>query len=216
MKSLRTIPYRAWLLLVIVALVIVLGINPIDRRDYILEHAPTAALLIYLIIFDRKCPISNIAASLMFWFLTLHAIGAHYLYSNVPYDDWLRAIIGTDTHAMFGFERNHYDRLVHFSFGVLMTYPMREVLSRYLVLGPVSGLVVAVTFLAVGSKIYELAEWLIAVVMAPEAAERYNGQQGDMFDAQKDMGLALVGSIISALIIGATERFQWRPQPRPI
>ena len=209
--SLRSIPYRGWLFLIIVAVVVLLGIDPYHHGDYLLEHSPTLALLIYLSFFDRKWTLSNTSATLIFIFLLLHALGAHYLYSRVPYDAWVRGIFGTDITTTFGFERNHYDRLVHFCFGILMVYPMREVVSKYLRLGPIAGLVIAVAFLAVGSKLYELAEWLIALLMDPEAAERYNGQQGDMFDAHKDMALALTGSLISATYLALREKR--RPTP---
>lgn len=202
MSILRAIPYRAWLLLIIVATVIALGIHPHDQSDYLLEHSLTAAFLLYLVIIDRSKKISNASATLIFLFLMLHAVGAHYLYSNVPYDRWLRAVTGTDLETLFNFQRNHYDRFVHFCFGVLMVYPMREVLARHFRFGHVSGLVAAVAFLAVFSKLYELGEWMLAELMSEENAEQYNGQQGDVFDPQKDMALALAGSIISACVIG--------------
>jgi putative membrane protein len=202
----RSIPYRAWLLIIFVVVVVVLGIDPYHHGDYLLEHSPTLALLIFLYFFDRRWTLSSTSATLIFIFLLMHALGAHYLYSRVPYDEWMRSLFSTDISTLFGFERNHYDRLVHLCFGLIMVYPMREVVMRYFRLGPIAGLVIAVAFLAVGSKLYELGEWLIALLMDPEAAERYNGQQGDLFDAHKDMALALTGSLISAAYLGVREK----------
>jgi putative membrane protein len=192
---------------VLIALLVLLGIDPTNRWDYLLEHVPTVALFIFLILFDRQvAPLSNCAATLIFVFLVMHVFGSHYLYSNVPYDAWTESVFGTSISSTFEFERNHYDRLVHFMFGILLVFPMREILTRYLNLKPVAGLVVAVTFLAVFSKLYELVEWGLAMVMSPEAAERYNGQQGDVFDAHKDMALAFAGSVFSAIAIWVSSK----------
>src|SRR6266481_1621475 len=67
---------------------------------------------------------------LIFVFLSLHLIGAHYTYSLVPYDDWFRAVTGSSPNQLLGWERNNYDRVVHFSYGLLLAYPVREVFLR--------------------------------------------------------------------------------------
>ena len=97
--------------------------------------------------------------------------------------------------------KTHYDRLVHFAHGLLLLQPMCELVKRWMPISGVRAIVVAGAFLAVLSTVYELIEWLIAVVMDPEAAERYNGQQGDLFDAQKDMALALLGTWLAGLAL---------------
>src|SRR6185295_762024 len=111
--------------------------------------------------------------------------GAHYLYSNVPYDDWSQRWLGIDITRSLGWKRNNYDRLVHFSHGLLLMPAMRELVERWVGVRGMKAIVIAVAFTAVLSMTYELLEWLIAVFMSPEAADKYNGQQGDAFDAQK-------------------------------
>jgi putative membrane protein len=200
------LPYRAWLLIIFLVALLISVINPADRFDFLLEHVPTVAALALLMWVDRRQPLSNLAYSLIFVYMMLHVLGAHYLYSHVPYDVWAQRLFGFDITGTFGFRRNHYDRLVHFAHGLLLLEPMRELAMRWLRIDGVRSVIVAGAFLAVLSTVYELAEWLIAVVMDSEQAEMYNGQQGDMFDAQKDMALALLGSTISGLIIILTNR----------
>lgn len=218
MIRLRHIPYRVWLLAALLIAHAISMINPADYSDMMLEHAPTVALLAFLIWLDRRGggPLSNVSCTLIFCFLILHVIGAHYLYSNVPYDDWSQRLFGVSLSKTFGWERNHFDRLVHLMFGLLMTKPMSELMERWTPLRGPAALIVSVSFIALMSKLYELGEWLIAVVMDPAAAEAYNGQQGDNFDAHKDMALALVGAIISATIIWIIERLRGKaPSRRP-
>lgn len=195
------LPYRGWLLLIFLVALVLSVINPANRQDVILEHVPTVAAVIFLILVDRRQPLSNLSYSLTFVYLMLHVVGAHYLYSFVPYDAWSQRLLGISITDTFGFSRNHYDRLVHFAHGLLLLQPTRELVTRWMRVDGLRAIIIAIALLAVLSTIYELIEWLIAVVMSPEAAELYNGQQGDMFDAQKDMALALLGSTFAALFM---------------
>ena len=198
--------YRHWLLVILLALFALSAIGPDHPRDFVLEHTFTAALLALLIWVDRRKPISNTSCTLLFLFLALHVLGAHYTYSKVPYDAWTEAIFGRSVTDTFGFTRNHYDRLVHLCFGLLMVSPMREGIERATPLRGTWSIVVAVSFLMMLSKTYELIEWSFSVLMDPDDAEHYNGQQGDMFDAQKDMALAFTGAVISSLILWINDR----------
>jgi putative membrane protein len=207
MSWVARIPCRVWLLIIVLGLFALSAINPANPGDFILEHSFTAAVLAALIALDRRRPVSNAAATLLFIYLCLHILGAHYTYSFVPYDEWSRAIFGRGINETFGWERNHYDRLVHLAFGLLILHPMRElIVERFTPLRGWWSIGVSIAFLAMFSKVYELMEWIFAEVMSEEAAETYNGQQGDMFDAQKDMGLALAGSIASGMILALRER----------
>lgn len=135
------------------------------------------------------------------WFLLIHIIGARYLYSYVPYDDWTQQLFNIKLSAVFGWQRNMYDRLVHFSYGLLLFSTMYESLRYLLKIQSSKQLIVITLMLNMStSLLYELFEWGIATTLSPEAAEAYNGQQGDMWDAHKDMALALVGGIIAATI----------------
>jgi putative membrane protein len=121
-------------------------------------------------------------------FLTLHTIAARWLYSFVPYDDWALTVFGFRFSDVFGWQRNHFDRLVHFAYGLCLTMALR--------LKPVR----ACEFVLATSAVYELFEWGVAELMAPDMAESYNGQQGDMWDPHKDMALAALGALVAVVV----------------
>ncbi|MGD9644720.1 MAG: DUF2238 domain-containing protein [Pirellulales bacterium] len=172
--------------------------RPLYPQEQFLQHVLTVAALVALAIAARRRWFSTPAFVCMVLFLWLHIIAARYIYSYVPYDDWLQAALGFSPTQVFGWQRNHFDRLVHVFFGALAVLPACEVAQRFGGLGRWWAIAFAVVFvLAVGS-IYEIAEWIVAVVLSPESAEAYNGQQGDMWDAQKDMALAAVGALVVA------------------
>ncbi|WP_415643656.1 DUF2238 domain-containing protein [Sphingomonas antarctica] len=148
----------------------------------------------------KRWPLSNGAVAGICLFLLLHLFAARWTYSNVPYADWGRAI-GLDINATFGFQRNMFDRLVHFSFGLLLTAPFAEMLRRYCRMSGWAAIVGAVTVVLAIGALYEIFEWLLAVFMDPVSAEAYNGQQCDPFDSQKDMAGAFVGSLGAALFV---------------
>lgn len=121
-------------------------------------------------------------------FLTLHTIAARWLYSSVPYDDWTGALFGFRLSDVFGWQRNHFDRLVHFAYGLCLALALR--------LKPLR----ALEFVLATSAVYELFEWGVAAVMAPGMAESYNGQQGDLWDPHKDMALAALGALVAVVV----------------
>ncbi len=128
----------------------------------------------------------------------LHCVAARWLYSNVPYDAWAQMLTGWSPNAAFGWQRNHFDRLIHFLFGVCFTPALLQ-LARHawpaLRLGQAFTLAVMTVMCA--SLVYEWFEWAIALALSPDAAEAYNGQQGDMWDAHADMLMATVGSLLT-------------------
>jgi putative membrane protein len=117
-------------------------------------------------------------------------------------------LLGINITRAFGFQRNHYDRLVHFSFGFLMAVPIQEIERRYLRLSVAVSSVLAIECIIATSASYELIEWLVAVIFTPEWADQFLGQQGDMFDAQKDMALATTGAMVSIGFLALVNR--WR------
>lgn len=147
----------------------------------------------------RYWHISSRAYTLASIFLFIHIIGARYLYSYVPYDDWTQLIFGVSLNDLFGWQRNMYDRLVHFSYGLLLFSAMVES-SKFIFKISSIKLLIAIALMVnmSSSLLYELLEWGIATTLSPEAAEAYNGQQGDVWDAHKDMALALLGGLIAA------------------
>lgn len=173
-----------------------------------MQHVPTmlgALLLAYL---SNRFVIGRCSFLSIIVFLCLHTLGARYLYSYVPYDDWSEKLLGINLSEVFGFQRNHYDRVVHFSYGLLLAVPVQEFERRYLRLSKGWSSVLALEFIIATSASYELIEWLVAVVFTPHWAEQFLGQQGDIFDAQKDTALATVGAVVSISIIALTDR--WR------
>jgi putative membrane protein len=196
---------QRFLLLAFLAVLLVSCIRPPygDGSDFTLQHVPTVCLLIGLLIIAKRWSISNASYAAILAFLALHALGARYLYSNVPYDRWASELLGSSISSWFGFERNHYDRLVHWCYGVLLFFPFRELHRRTSRASYGWASLLAFETVLVTSMLYEILEWLIAVGLSPAAAEAYNGQQGDMWDAQKDMALAAGGAVAAALLTHA-------------
>lgn len=181
------------LFLVIVA--IITCINPIYPDEQLLQHIGTVLLLIPLItdIFKKKMPMLAFAGIVCF--TLLHIIGARYIYSYVPYKEVAVSlgIVGTD---FFQDSRNHYDRLMHFSFGLLLFPYLVYICRNYFKQQSSISIIMAWLMVQTGSMIYEMFEWLLTIIMTANDAENYNGQQGDIWDPQKDMGLAMLGSTI--------------------
>ena len=185
--------------IIVLMVMILASINPLEWSSYLLHQAGTLIFLAMLVTLYRYWHISARAYVLATLFLLIHIIGARYLYSYVPYDDWTQQLFGISLSEWFGWQRNMYDRLVHFSYGLLLFSVMYQGLNNVLKIPSTRQLIVLTLMLNMStSLLYELFEWGIATTLSPEAAEAYNGQQGDMWDAHKDMALALIGGIIAA------------------
>lgn len=176
-------------------------------EELMLQHVGTLlgiALLTIAVVMPR---LSSLSFGCVLVFLWLHILGARWIYSFVPYDDWVQAVTGTTLADTFGWERNHYDRMVHFASGLLGVPPASELLQRYGGMRPLGAALMGVaSVLAVGA-LYEILEWQIAIVFSTAQAEAYNGQQGDVWDPQKDLALAWFGGLISAGLV-----FRWIPR----
>lgn len=134
-------------------------------------------------------------------FFLLHAIGSHYTYSEVPIGDWAR-----DT---LGLSRNHYDRVVHFAFGLLLVHPLQELtLRRARGLGRVATAWIGFAGIAALGGLYELLEWAAAVIVDPDAGTAFLGTQGDVWDAQKDTALACAGAVAALWLSAEVARFR--------
>ena len=173
-----------------------------------LQHLPTLIGLILLAITVQKNWLRPRSVLCLLAFLWLHILGARWIYSYVPYDDWARFLLSRSLSEQWNWQRNHYDRLVHLASGVLFVPPIVELLQRDGMKSRLGTALCAISgVLAVGAA-YEIAEWQVAVICAPEYAEAYNGQQGDSWDPQKDMALAGLGAIISSLgVVLSSRRF---------
>ena len=169
---------------------IALAISPRYRADWLLENLPTFVGVPAAVLGYRRFRFSNRAYVQATLFLVLHTIGSHYTYSEVPLGEWLRDGLHLS--------RNHYDRLVHFAFGLLMLRPVRELGFRN---AGSPGRLAVLYFSAAGvacwSVVYEVVEWLVAAVADPAAGTAFLGTQGDVWDAEKDMALALCGALVA-------------------
>jgi putative membrane protein len=170
-----------------------LAIAPRYREDWLLENLPVLIAVPVGVLAYRHWRFSDRAYVQMTLFLILHSIGAHYTYSEVPAGAWASALLG--------WSRNHYDRLVHFSFGLLMLRPVRELaFHRMRDPGRWAVALLSISGVAALSLGYEIVEWLTAIAVAPQAGTAFLGTQGDPWDAQKDMALACAGAIVAAVL----------------
>jgi len=177
----------------------VLAIHPVDRAAWLLENALVGGFLLAAALVHRHFSFSRLSATLIFLFLCLHEIGSHYTYSLVPYDAWFKALTGTSLDALLGWERNNYDRVVHFAYGLLLAYPVREIFLRVVAVRGFWGYFLPLDVMMSTSMLYELVEWGAAALFGGELGMAYLGTQGDIWDAHKDMALASSGALIAML-----------------
>jgi len=200
----QLLPKDPWNRGLLVALVILWAISCLRLpypEYFAMQHVPTVVAVTALVWYERRIGMTRTSFSLVIAMLLLHVLGARYLYSYVPYDDVAEKLVGIRLNDAFGFDRNHYDRLVHFTFGLLLTLPIVELCEKWLKMRPWLASLAAVCVVLAASAVYEVVEWGVAMIFAPDWAEAYNGQQGDPWDAQRDMALAWIGSMIAAGII---------------
>ena len=202
----RSPRYPATLLALFLLIAVALGIAPLHRGDWLLENALAAGAVAVLVATWRRFPLSKLSYTMLFAFLVLHEVGAHYTYSEVPYDDWFRAVFGTSPNDVFGLDRNHYDRVVHFAYGLLVAYPMRELFVRIADARGFWGYMLPLDLVMSTSMVYELIEWGAAAAFGGDLGVAYLGTQGDPWDAQKDMALATCGAAITMLITALVHR----------
>jgi putative membrane protein len=176
---------------------LVMAIRPRSREDWMLENALSVAFVVALALTYRRLALSKTSYTTIFLFLSLHTVGAHYTYSEVPYDAWARALTGRSLSELLGWQRNHFDRFTHFSYGFLLAYPIREILVRVAGVRGFWGYYLPLAITMSTSADYELVEWGAASLFGGELGATYLGTQGDVWDAQKDMALAGLGAFIA-------------------
>jgi putative membrane protein len=198
-KSVIMNPYL--LLAVTISFTLLSFINAPYRNELWLQHAPALVLLVAAALTIRFGLLSNASMLCIFAFLWLHILGARWIYSFVPYDQWSERLVGYSVSEFFGWTRNQYDRLVHLASGVLLVRPASEILQRYAGMRPLGAALVSIAMVLAIGAIYEILEWQIAITFSPRHAEAYNGQQGDVWDPQKDLALAWLGATLAAGLI---------------
>jgi putative membrane protein len=174
------------------------AVKPEIPEDWFLENLVVFLLVALLGMFYRWLTLSDWSYLLIFILLCLHECGAHYQYSAAIPGEWMKSIFHT--------ERNHYDRVVHFSFGLLLSYPQREILMRKANLrGGWLNVLPIFTTLAL-SAMYEMIEAVIASIVDPMDAAAFLGSQGDQWDSQEDMFMALAGAAVSMMVVATVSR----------
>lgn len=186
-----------------------LAVRPWHFQDWVLENVLVIAALPILIASYRSRLFSRLSWALVFLFMCLHEVGAHYTYSEVPYNEWWRALTGHSFNETFGWQRNHFDRVVHFLYGLLLAYPFREVFLRIANARGFWGYFLPLDITMSSSLLYELIEWLAAELLGNDLGQAYLGTQGDVWDAHKDMALAACGAVLAMLV---TAVVNWRCQ----
>jgi len=184
--------YPLLLLILFIIIWIILAFNARYYEDWKMENWLTVPAVIIIYIVHRWFKLSNLSYTLIFTFMFMHITGSHYTYAEVPLGVWMQ--------NFFGVTRNHYDRIVHFSFGLLWAYPVREVAKRIGQLKGVWAIWIPIELVLALSCIYELFEWAVAVLFGGDLGIAYLGSQGDIWDAQKDMLMAGIGSIIAMIV----------------
>ena len=169
-------------------------IGTTDRANWITENVLTILFITGLVLTHRRFQFSDLSYTLLFIYILLHIYGAMYTYAENPLGYWLK--------DLFQGERNQYDRIVHFSFGFMLAYPMRDYFKNHFQWPNWVCWVLPVEITMSFSAAYELIEWAVADVFFPAQGVAYLGSQGDVWDAQKDMGLALSGATLA--MVGAS------------
>jgi putative membrane protein len=189
---------------------VVSAIAPHDRTTWWLEAFPVFVAALLLIATAPRFPLTPLAYRLIFLHAIVLLVGAHWTYARVPLGEWAR--------EWFGWQRNHYDRLGHFAQGFVPAIVLREMLIRMRVVASRRWLFFVVAAIALAlSACYELVEWVAALLLGT-GADDFLGTQGDPWDTQCDMALALLGALVAQLLLARWHDAQiaiTRPAARP-
>lgn len=186
-----------------------LAIHPWHRGDWLLENALVLAAAVLVAVCYRRLKFSRVSYTLIFVFMCLHEVGAHYTYAEVPYDAWWQHLTGRTFNSLVGWQRNNFDRVVHFAYGLLLAYPVREIFLRVANVRGFWGYFLPLDLTMSTSMLYELFEWGAASVFGGDLGQAYLGAQGDPWDAHKDMAMASLGALMSMCVTAA---INWRLQ----
>lgn len=196
----RRNPFLQGLILWLLIVWVLAAIEPFNRRDWLLENLLVFCYAALLALTYKRFRFTNLSYGLFGIFLTLHLIGAHYTYAETPIGFWLQ--------EMFGTSRNHYDRIVHFTFGLFIAYPFREFLIRVVQVRIGWSYLLAVITVIAFSASYEIIEGIVAEIVSPELGSMWLGTQGDEWDAQKDSALASIGAVLAMIITWLATRLR--------
>jgi putative membrane protein len=194
-ETMKNISFPHVLVLVLVPLMIWSGIDPVSRATWWAEIIPVSIVFLGFVCTFRTFRFSNLAYAFAFVWLLMHTIGAHYTFERVPFD-WFG--------SLFGFERNHYDRIAHFAIG-FYAFPIAELVIRTKFIVRKSAVFLFGLFAIMSmAASYELIEMWYAIGFGGEQASDFLGSQGDIWDAQKDILADTLGALFSLSV------FPWR------
>lgn len=191
-------------------LFVALAIKPHDRADWALENVLVLIFALALASSYKRLPLSRLSYTLIFFFLCLHEVGAHYTYAQVPYNAWSERFFGTSFNELVGWQRNNFDRVVHFAYGLLLAYPIRELFFRVADARGFWSYFLPLDVAMSTSMLFELFEWGAAELFGGDLGAAYLGTQGDVWDAHKDMALATIGAMTAMAITGVVNYFLQR------
>lgn len=200
-KSRTPFKENSWLkafLIIFTAVWVSTYIGTTDMKNWWLENTLTFLFVGFLVISYRHFKFSDLSYLLICLYLCLHVYGSKYTYAENPFGYWLM--------EQMEWNRNHYDRIVHFSFGFLLAYPMRELFLKWLKYPSWASWALPIEITMSVSALYELIEWAVADVFFKAQGAAYLGTQGDVWDAQKDIFLAFTGAILATTIVTTIKR----------
>lgn len=169
-----------------------------DIKNWFLENTLSFIFAGFIIVTFKKHQFSDLSYLLICIYLCLHVYGSKYTYAENPFGYWLKDVLHLS--------RNHYDRIVHFSFGFLLAYPMREMFLKWLKYPRWVAWLLPIEITLSISAFYELIEWAVADIFFKAQGDAYLGTQGDIWDAQKDIFLAFCGAIIATTIVSLVKK----------
>lgn len=205
-------PHRRYLLVLAVLFGLwwtALAIHPWHRSPWLLENVLAVMAAGLLAGYHHRLLFSRVSYTLIFVFMCLHQVGAHYSYAEVPYDVWFQNVTGRTFNSLVGWQRNNFDRVVHFAYGLLLAYPVREIFLRVVNVRGFWGYFLPLDLTMSSSMLFELLEWAAAALFGGGLGQTYLGTQGDEWDAHKDMALASLGALVA---MGITAAINWRYQ----
>jgi putative membrane protein len=188
-------------LLLVLLMFVVSGIGPVDRKVWVMETVPVMVGGAWVLLRWRAFPWTPLSLGLMTFFVGVLCVGGHWTYSLVPIGNWVREALG--------WQRNPWDRFGHFFQGVIPAMLGRELLLRCTGLRPGKALFWVCVCIALAiSAFYELTEWWTVLVAAPEQGLSFLGVQGDVWDAQQDMLMAMCGALSSLVLLARLQERQ--------
>ena len=167
---------------------IIMAIDPKYPKDWLLENVLVFLIFPFIVWMDKRHHYSLLSIIFLLIFASLHSLGSHYTYAEMEHFDVIT--------QFFGFERNHFDRLIHFLFGLLLFRILFEMITTGIT-SIKTALVFTFTMIVSISALYEIIEWFAVMIFNPDLGQAFLGTQGDIWDAQQDTLVAIIGALIN-------------------